>query len=474
MKFSCDGGTYSLDECIKGQAPLTFYDPLAQIALRPSLRQGTILCFWKTGIEGLFQQLMQLLRADKRMVTTNPYYWTEYCNDETITVTVKKSGSAVGVGGAPVTVTQTEGSHSQNGVASKGRVGYRAYIKENNGQAVNITAKNKATAGGHTLTLTPVNGEVLDLTKFPQYTLLIDTMKMYTKGDDNCITGGGLINNPPVLRKGFVQKFEDMICIHEDELDGYINEVDYGVVKGLDRNGKPVDMWTLATVSEKLLEKIIDSRNVNTIFGVRDDVTQKGIDGIVPIAEQQGMFDAGYDTNAGYSFKHILMNMLRRLRKTRGCTDYIIAHDFGFGLDWAEGMSQLVKDSGQGLVYKLFGDGGTGNRSLEYFNFNDFKAFGYQFRTFQIDAFDEARYGAFLTNFAMLIPACQFRDTLGNNVPPVTYTNISASEEAKQQKIWADDTRERGCRTLNVFAKDAYGVEYHCASKLGIWRKNAC
>lgn len=475
MKFECAGGTYTIDECIKGQTPLTFYDPLAQIALRPDLRQDTILCFWQTGIEGLFAQLMALLRADNRMVTTNPYYWTEYCNEETITTRVLKSGAAVPAAGAPVTVQIAETSHSGTGQFSRPRAGYRAYVKELKGQAVNITAVNKGVTGAHTITLQPVNNEVLDLTGLATYTLLVDTMKMYTKGDTNCITGGGLVQNPPVLRKGYMQKFEDKICIHEDEIDGYAYDVDFAVVKGLNpMTGKPTDMWTVPEVTDHMLAKIIDSRNINTLFGVRDDVSQKGIDGLVPIARQQGMFDAGYDTNSGYSFKHILFNMLKRLRKTRGCTDYMIAHDFGFEMDWAEGIAALVKDAGQGLNYQLFGGGGTGARSLEYFSFNDFRAFGYQFRTFRIDAFDDMRYGAFLQNFALLIPACQFRDVNGNAVPPVTYTNIQRAEAAAQRKIWVDDTRDRGCRTVDLYGKDAYGAEYHCASKLGIWQRKSC
>lgn len=476
QSFECGGNTYGIDECINGQTPLTFYDPLAQIALRPDMRNGTIMCFWESGIEGLFQQLMQLLRADKRMVKTNPYYWTEYCNDEVITTTVLKSSAAVPAAGVAVTVTIVPGSHGATGKFSRPRAGYRGYIKELKGQGVNITAVNKTVTGAHTMTLQPINGEVLDLTGFPQFTILVDTLKMYTKGDTQCITGGGLVQNPPLLRKGYVQKFEDKICLHEDEIDGYAYDVEFTVLKGLNPlTGKPVDMWSLPQISDQMLTKVIDSRNVNTLFGLRDDIQQKGIDGIVPIARKQGMFDAGYDTNAGYSFKNILLNMLRKLRKTKGCTDYIIAHDFGFEIDWTEGMAALIKESGQNLIYSLFGPGGVGDgRNLQYYGFKDFSAFGYKFRTFRIDAFDDMRYGSFLSNFAMLIPACPFKDTNGNVVPPVTYTNISGSEPAKQQRIWVDDTRERGCRTVDTYVKDAYGVEYHCASKLGLWTKRSC
>lgn len=474
-KFSCGNATYSIDQCINGQTPLTYYDALAQVGLQRDLRQSAILCYWQTGIEGLFSQIQALFGADKRTVKTNPFYWAEICSDFVITTCVKKSLAAVPAAGASVTVTIETSSHSSNGAFSMPKAGYRAYIKELNGQGVDITVATKSVTGAHTVTLRPLNGQVLDLTQFDRYTLLVDTLRMYDKGDTNCIVTEGFVQNPPALRKGYVQKFEKGYCIHEDELDGYAYNVEFRIHKGIDPlTGKKVDYWNVPTVTNKLLGDWIDNRNINTLFGVRDDVTQKGFNGVITTAESEGMFSRRYDPSSGVSLKAHLMNMIKSLRKTTGCNDYMLLHDFFFGMDWSEAIAQLVKDSGQSLNFALFGNGGEGVRDFKYFGFKDFEAFGYKFRPFQVDAFDAQRYGSFLNYFALLMPACKFKDTEGKVVPPVTYANIMGSEEAAQKKIWTDNKVVRGCRTLDVYAKDSYGLEIHCASKLGVMRKITC
>lgn len=474
-KFSCGNGTFTIDQCINGQTPLTYYDALAQVGLQRSLREGTILCYWNTGIEGLFAQLSSILGADKRVVKSNPFYWSEICNDFVITTCVKKSTAAVPAAGLPVQVTIDTSSHSSNGNFSMPKAGYRAYIKELNGQGVDILAVDKSVTGQHTITLRPLNNQVLDLTKIERYTLLVDTLRMYVKGDTNCIQTEGFVQNPPALRKGYVQKFEKGYCVHEDELDGYAYGVEFRLHKGIDPlTGKKVEYWNLPQITNKLLADWVDSRNINTLFGVRDDVTQQGFNGLITTAESEGMFSRKYDPSSGVSLKAHLMNMIKTLRKTQGCNDYMLLHDFNFGMDWSEAIAQLVKDSGQSLNFALFGNGGEGTRNFNYYEFKDFQAFGYKFRTYQIDLFDAQRYGNFLSNFALLMPSCKFKDTEGKTVPPVTYVNIAGSEEAAQKKIWSYNEMERGCRVLNVYAKDSYGLEIHCASKLGVMRRISC
>jgi hypothetical protein len=105
------------------------------------------------------------------------------------------------------------------------------------------------------------------------------------------------------------------------------------------------------------------------------------------------------------------------------------------------------------------------------YGFKDFSAFNYMFRTFQIDMFDSIRYGSLLPNFALMLPACTFKDTNGKVVPPVTYVTIEGSEPAKTKNMWVDDTRKRGCRTVDFYIKHNSGMEIHCASKLGVLRK---
>lgn len=472
-RFQCDAGTFDIGTVMQGQSQLVWYDPLAQIALQPSLRDGTIMCYKDSGVEGMFAEIQAMISQDKRTVKTNPYYWTEYCEPTTLAITLAAAGS-VGAAGAQVTVALDKSDYSRGGKYSPPKVGYRGYIKEIN-QVVNITATTKTTAGSHTVGLTPINGEILDLTQFANYTLVMDTLRMYKKGDRNCITGSGFVKNPPALRKGYIQKFEDMVPISEDELDGYAYDKEFKLFKGIDANGKKVDMWGLPEIQAELMARLKDNKIINSLWGRRDDVLRQGFDGLIPTADSQGMFSRRYDPGDGVSLKSMLFNMIKALRKVNGCTDYILLHDFGFKFDWNDAMAALIKASEIGKNYQLFGLGGNGGtREISWYDYNTFEAYGYKFTPKLIDTFDNRRYGAYQENFALMMPGCTFQDTNGNDVSPVTFVNIEGAEQAKQDRIWPDDTRERGCRDLNVFVKTAYGMEIHCASKMGTIRKATC
>lgn len=473
-KFTCSTGTFDMDEVINGQTALTYYDPLAQIAAQPDLRMGTILCYNATGVEGLFAQLNQLYKSDKRRVKTNPYFWTEKCEDTTIITTVLKNTTPSTPGGV-LSVNIDPSSHMRGGKASMPMAGRRAYIKELNGQGVNIESVSRLVNGNHTMVIRGLNNQIVDLSRFPYYTFLVDPLRMYKKGDMNCITTEGFTQEQPLLRKGFIQKFEKGYAIHDDELTGYAYDREFKIGSGYDpKTGKVIDYWDIPQLTSKLLVDFFDSRNINGLFGVRDDAKGMGYDGMITTAEAQGMFSNYYDPNDGVSLKQKLFNMMKSMRKVNGCTDYILAYDFGFRVDWSEAIAALVKATVGTHQYQLFGEGGEGARDFKWYEFKDFEAYGYNFRGFQVDAFDAQRYGNFLENFALMMPACTFKDSMGNDVPPVTWVNIGRAEDSPQQKIWVDNTRERGCRVVNAYLQDTHGMEIHCASKLGVWRKARC
>lgn len=472
--FQCGTATYTIDSCINGQSVMTMYDPLAQVALQRSLRDGTILCYNATGIEGLLSQLQALLGWDNRTVKANPFYWTEYCAENAITVCTGKSATVPGPG-VVVTVPIAgpyAGNASQFGPIQKG---YRAYIKELNGQAADIIDVVKTVNGAWTAQLRPLNGQSLDMTQLDQYTLLVDTLRMYIKGDTNCIPTEGIVQNPPTLRKGWVQKFEKGYCVHEDELDGYAYGVEFRILKGIDPlTGKKIDQWALPELMSKAMLDWIDNRNINLLFGVRDDVSQTGFDGLITVAEEEGAFNSTYNNADGVSLKTKLFNMVKQLRKINGCNDIMLLADFNFMMDWSEGIAALIKESGQSCTFALFGTGGEGERNFQWYQFKDFALYGYNFRVYQIDLFDNMRYGNFLSNFALVMPACKYKDTNGKVVPPVTMVNIEGSEPAKQKYFQKYDRRDQGCRDLDVFVRDAWGLEIHCGFQLGVIRKVAC
>lgn len=472
--FKCAAGTFSIADAINGQTPLSYYDPLAQIAMRPDLRDGIVMCYDRSGLEGIFSQLQAVTKSDNRMVKTNPYYWTEKCQDDTIITTVKRVVTP-GTAGNTIVATVDSSSHTRGGQFSKPMAGRRGYIKEKNGQGFNVVSVDRTVNGQHTVTLEPLNNEALDLSKLSEYTLLINPLRMYKKGDTQCIATEGFTAEQPVLRKGYLQKYENGYAIHDDEVTGYTNENEFMLAKGIDPlTGKLMEYYNIPHITNKALSDYMDTRNIETLHGIRDDVKQEGFDGLFTTARSQGMFSRYYDPADGVSLKSNLFNMLKSVRRVNGPKEWMFIYDFGFGIDWSESIAALVKATVSTQSYMLFGPGGTGSRNFEWYDFQDFTIYGYKFRGYMLEALDTQRYGGFNENFALLLPATTYYDTNGKAVPPVTYVNIFASENSPQKKVWVDDTRERGCRFVNLYIQDTWGMEIHCASKLGIWQRAEC
>ncbi len=245
------------------------------------------------------------------------------------------------------------------------------------------------------------------------------------------------------------------------------------MAKGVDSDGNEIDYVYNPAVYKQLRDQIVGNRTLATLFNRYDSATDNGFDGVVPSVQKYGMFNQTYDALLNGSFLSILMNMIKSIRKINGSNEYMLLHDFNFGIDWSMAIGQMVRDYGQNLNYSLFGSGGTGNRNFEFFTFKDWSYANYKFRAMQIDAFDSPRFGQILPYFGLLIPAKQFQDTEGRTVPWLTYTNVVGAEPAKAWETWAYDFRKQGGRNLSLFAKDAFGVEIHALSTAGIIQKSA-
>lgn len=470
-QFSVDGSTYSIQEAIQGQTPLAFYDSLKQAAYLPSIRTvrsggnaQVIMPYDEQSPEALFSQMQAAFGSETRTVPAREFYWLEYDSYDTMTFVVNQAGTST----VSVNATINNLSKSNQGNYTKPLAGYYAMVKELNRQWVQITAVNKATG---VVTFAPINGETLDMSKYGRYTIIIDPLRRYQLGDQNDIPVEGMVANPPTMYKAFAQKFEKGFAINQDEIDNYVYDRDFKVIKGLDTTGKPIDYYYIPTIHNQLEGLIRDNKNLNTLFGQRDYTNKIGFDGIIPTAEKYGMFNAGYDIFSNVSLKQILFGMIKTLRRVNGCKDYMLAHDFGFWMDWSESISDIIKAAGQSVRYEMFGPGGTGARNFDYFSFNGFKAFGYTFTPYMIDAFDSRRYANILEYFALMMPLAKFKDQNGQTVPFITYCHLAGAEPAKVDSMWTDDARLRGGRTLRVFCQTTYGQEIHAPTRLGIIRK---
>lgn len=473
-QFFSEAGTWSIDQAIKGQTPLAFYDPLKQIAYQPEVRRGAggkisaVLPHYDTGFWGLFSQLQAVLGSEKKTVRARKFWWAEYDQYQTVSFAIGKSAAAIPAPGVGVTVTVSRASLSQNGVFAKPLSGYRAMIKENNRQIVDITNVIPLPSGGYNITFQPINGEVLNLTARSQYTIVLASMRNYILSNDNDIQTHGMVKNPPALYQSFVQKFEDGFAVNESEIDNYVYDKDFLICKGLNSRGEEVEYFYIPQLNIEAEDMITANRNFQTLFARKDWKNDLNFDGVIPTIENYGMFNYAYDIFLSGSFKSLLFSMIKSLRKINGSNEYLMVHDFNFGIDWSEAIAAIVRNYQQNYKFSLFGDGGAGEMNFEYFKFNDFKWSNYNFRAYQMDAFDSYRFGRPLDYFAMLLPAKAYTDTDGNRVPIMNYVNVEGAEQAKDQAVWIDDARQRGARNLRVFFKDSFGIEIHKPTQLGM------
>lgn len=472
-QFFSEGGIYAINNAIKGQTATQMYDPLAQMVFNPEIRgniegnASVILPYEKTGFWGMWSQLQSVWGADKKMVKANRFYWAEYDLLETMAFSILQSTAGLPAPGAPVTISISRFSQSKNGLFAKPIAGFQGFLK-NNLQKVNITNVSENSAGNISITLAPINNEVLDLTTKSQYTLVQSPMLSYSINDTADIPTHGQVANMPILYPAFVQKYEDGLAVDESEIDNFVYDKTFFIKKGLNGNGQPIDYWYIPQLSQLAEEKIVVNRNMKALFDQRDYGANEGFDGIIPTIQKYGMFNFAYDTFMSGSFKSLLFAMIKNLRKVSGSNDYMLAHSFNFGIDWGEAIAALVKDYKQNYKYSLFGEGGTGARNFDYFQFKDFSAYGYNFRTYQVDMFDDYQYGNILDYFAMLLPMKVFTDTEGNRVPIVTFVNIEGAEPGRDMRVWVDDARERLARNLRIGIKDTFGMEVHAPTRLGI------
>lgn len=472
------GNTYNIDAVIKGQSPLGMYDPLKQMAYQPDIRRNKdgkiapVLPYSQTSIWGLMSQLQAKWGSDKKMVRSNTFYHAEWEAFGTYVFAVNKSTDPVPAGGTDVTVTVNRFSLSSNGSFGKPLAGFKAFIKENNQQNVIIKQVVELASGDFNITFSPINGQVLDLTKLNKYTVVMNMLREYDISATNDILTQGLTGEYPAIYKNYVQKFENGLDVDESELDNYVYNNLFSIAKGLDANGKEIDYWDAPALRMKAEEFITQNRIMSTLFNQRDYTNNRGFDGIVPTLQQRGNFQFSYDQFVGASFKSIMFAMIKSLRKINGSPEYMLLHDFNFGIDWSNAIGALVNANNQNYKFALFGDGGQGEMGeFDWYQFKDFGWSSYKFRTYQMDAMDDRRFGRPLAYAAFLLPAKAHMDVDGNMCPPMTYVSIEGAEPGKYQEVWVDDKRVRGKRVLTVYIKDNFGCEFNGASQWGMITK---
>lgn len=469
-------GDFTIEQAMCGNRYDGMYDPLRAMTVRPDLRKDAIMNYSSSSIEGLFSQIGYLLGNDKRRTTTREFYTQEISEEGGLSFVVRKSLAAVPAAGANVTLTIDAASHSATGTMSLPSAGFMVYLNGNAGKSFNVISVNPSVSGAHTITLQPLNGTVADFTTKDRYTLTSSRMKRIGVCTDDCITGNNFVMSPPVLRKHYVQKYERGYAVKEDEFNNYAYTEHAHEVTFTDSYGKVRTEWAEGLYTDRLMNDIKTNRVLETLFAERDDVNKLGFNGVLTTASKNSFLNQVYDTAQGATFSQIFMNLIRRIRNSRGSNEYLLCHDFHFGLDWDAGLTELARSFTGTNQYSILGPGATGERDMIWPEFGFFKYNNYKFGKYQIDMFDDPKFGGNMReNYAFMLPMARYKDTAGKTVAPVTYVTMQGAEVGPDMQIYTVDKRKTmACREVLFVGKDTFGLEIHCADKLGLMYKATC
>lgn len=478
VKYFAQGGTFYVDGAsTKNEQALALYDPLRQAAYLPSLRKGEngkasiTMPFQDMGFEGLWSEIqMELTGTASREVGASEFYWAEYLSLESLAFAIDGDNASAA---NSKTTTISRFAQTRNGAFATPQNGWDAILTgvgSPSGILVTIENVVKNNNGSFSITIKAKNGVNIDLSKKSKYKLVMIPMKPQTKGTDAPISTTGLGYNLPMLQKSWVQKYESGLAVHQDTIDNWIYDRQWQIALGVDSDGKEVEYVYVPELSKQLTDRIAASRTLRILMDKRDNVKNEGFNGVVPTVEDFGQFNFAYDDLMIGSFKSILFSIVKSIQKVNGSPTNYIQHDFNFHIDYGEAMAAMVKQNSSpiNLGYELFGSGGEGERDLTYYEFRNWRWNGYDFISKRVNTFDTQRFGQVLSHFALVLPAKRFQDNNGNTVPIITMCHNVGAEPAKTQYIRVDDARDRGLRTINVYAQDAFGIEFHGATKTGM------
>lgn len=444
--------------------------------MQPELRKEPIIPDSVHSIEALITGISDKLGIKDTYETrkTNPYYEQVHCctnnlNNEFI---INKPGS----GTASNTITATiANSYSGNGVSSLPQEKHQVIIKGDNGQVLHglITAKNKATANAHTVTIQLANGALASLTAANQYSVTYDPMRTY----DNvtCIVGDSTRQNLPPLTKGYMASFSDKECISTSALTGMgYTEIPNGGTEIFEYFNPITKKMERSFMWENQKKSAMDGRETlsrahNLLFGKRDIATGTGIDGIVTVAREAGK-NGGNGRFRDFSvLKAYLMRIAKKAKRDNISKEVMILMDDDFATSVDDSISKIVgyRDNG----YTLYGSQVEAQGILNWYNFKMIKnIFGLGidivFKNMDITAL--GGLANVHTNFAVVIPVISYRDTMGNRVPMLQLTKPEIFDPKAGDRTWIIDKRDiSACPEIEINRQAHYGLIHRCPSHYG-------
>ena len=450
------------------------YNEYADIFLRPDVRQERILRGnMPNFLMYIFDQRLNLLGAGHREVTTRKYMWEEILSNKlsyNFTTAVTAAGSA----GADVACTVSAPTAPTGTFVPP--VGAQCFT---NIAGVIVQATVKASVNG-TVTLNRNDGAVLDLSA-KKYIWQFDPNVTYQKACSGNIAKNGFTQTQPNIGHGVIQEYENGKTICQDAISHYGHDNIPTPMRMLDTiTGQEIDTFCLRSgVQQQIANDMMYGQFIQMMIGSYNMATDSGTDGLLTSVARRGKFNMTINSNNYNSIVASLTAISKRFIR-EGITSATIWCDQEMYSNLNKAAARIVGTNN----YNLPIWGGDANGWLNWYGFGGIKNFlglGFDFKFARFTGWEQMDYDrSIMRNFALLIPDMTFNSSTGGKIPNMEIVKLKgcdgmqvSAQNGTNASIWYDDTRVRGGRTLDVYARNQFGFDIHGVGYFGLINGNA-
>lgn len=452
------------------------YNEYRAFYTNPDIRQDMITRNGMPSILGLALDMGRAVMGGTgyRTVRTRRFLSQEITSNKNPYRFTTEAANAAGAAGAAVTV-KIKAPYTADGEFTVPVVGHTATTSVK-GKPTLVYITNVVDNGADDIdvTFTPINNEVLDLTG-GEYTWQYNTRVQYTKSCTSTIQKEAFLVNAPKVVEGYVQKYELGGFACEDDLDQYAYDFAPEDASFYDPLiGAEVNTFCLApAIMNQVRDKMIFGDYQDFLFCERDNVSDRGFDGLFTAARKRGKFNMPINLSSTTSTIASLTT-LAKIYLNEGIKGITIWGDREFIIRM---NTILAKIPGYNNFHaKVWGFSQDG--MLDWYKFNgisNFLGMNFSIQLQELDGWEQLNYTDIMENFGFVMPMQSFTDSAGRRVPPVeivkldncTGIQFATENSATGASLWYDDTRQRGGRTLDVYAKNSFGLDVHGAEYMG-------
>lgn len=465
---------YNTIELIDQKYPL--FNEYASIYLKPDTRKEWVIRSKMPSIMALAIDLRERIASGGggfRYVKTKEFLSQEISTTKNPNRFVSGAANAAG---NVVTVTVSS-PYSGSGAWSVPVVNH--YAKANIGGSMKtaLITDVTPTASAYELELTFINGESVDMTSAvaSSYNWQYNPRVSYTESCSSSIQTEAMLFDAPMVIKGNLQKYEAGQHICEDDLDNYAYNFIPDQPMYVDPlTNRTVNTWCMKeAVMEQISSKMIMGDFQDFLFSERDNVSQKGFDGLFPTTLKRGKMNMPINTKSKPSTLSTLKT-IAKIYRNDGITDIALWCD----LEMYMNLNQIFAEIPGNNNFNLPIWSGSAQGDINWYGFTGVKNIfgtGVNFHLKMLDGWEQMSLTDLYYNFAIIQPVVSYTTTDGQRVPMMEMVKLEkcdgfqmTTQNSANASIWYDDTRLRGQRKVNVYAKSSLGVEFHGAQFMGI------